>query len=407
MNCRITKSGFSRVATLALASLLLFAVIVRADEFQLVTGGVLTGDLLNPDESPRRQYVIKTVSGRLVLEAKQVVRVNLKSEALKEYEKVVATIENSAEAHWQMAQRCALAELWPQRDDHLQQVIRLDPGHELARQKLGYVRIDGQWQQTDVWMRKQGYVKHKKRWRLPQEIAAELTAEKRLKESVELKTQIQRWRTAITKGRVGSSDAMRALKGIENQLATPILAELLEKKNEPRILKLVYVDVLSKLGGGVAEQALVERVMNDADERIQEVCLEQLRDWKSRRAIVFFVSKLNSSNNAEINLAGYALGQIGHGDAIVPLIDALTSKHKLQIGSGNQINAGFSPGGSGGLGFGGRPKIIEQEMLNKRVHGALLVLVPEGVNYGFNKNAWKDWYAKANTPRNVSLRRRD
>jgi hypothetical protein len=46
-------------------------------------------------------------------------------------------------------------------------------------------------------------------------------------------------------------------------------------------------------------------------------------------------------------------------------------------------------------------------MLNKRVHGALLLLVPEGVNYGFNKNAWKNWYAKANTPRNVSLRRQD
>ncbi len=389
------------------ACLLLFCVLVRADEFQLVTGGILTGELLNLDQTPRSQYVIKTKSGRLVLEAKQVVRVKLKSAALKEYEKVVGAIENSAEAHWQMAQRCTLAELWPQRDDHLQQVIKLDPGHERARQLLGYVRINDQWQKTDVWMRKQGYVKHKKRWRLPQELVAEIAAEKRLQESVALKMQIQRWRTAIIKGRSGSSDATRAIKGLENRLATPILSELLAKKNEPRPLKLLYIEVLSKLGGGVAEQALVERVINDGDDRVQEVCLEQLRDWKSRRAIVVFVTKLNSSNNAEINLAGYALGQIGHGDAIVPLIDALTSKHKLQIGSGNQINAGFSPGGSGGLGFGGRPKIIEQEMLNKRVHGALLLLVPEGVNYGFNKNAWKDWYAKANTPRNVSLRRRN
>ncbi|MFP6672579.1 MAG: hypothetical protein VB857_14310, partial [Pirellulaceae bacterium] len=117
--------------------------------------------------------------------------------------------------------------------------------------------------------------------------------------------------------------------------------------------------------------------------------------------------KLQSSNNAEINQAGYALGQIGHQDAIVPLIESLTSKHKIQIGNPNQINAGFSPGGNGGLGIGGRPKIIEQEVLNKRVQGALLLLVPDGVNYGFNKTAWKSWYAQANTPQNVSLRRID
>jgi len=407
MKCRNARNWCSRVAQLTMAGLLLLPVLVRADEFQLVTGGTLSGELLNPDETPRSQYVIKTASGRLVLDAKQVARVNLKSPAVKEYEKIVGTMENSAAAHWEMAQRCALLELWPQRDDHLQQVIKLDPAHERARQLLGYVRINNQWQKTDVWMRKQGYVKHKKRWRLPQEIAAEAAAEKRLQESVELKAQIQRWRTAIIKRRSGSSDATRALKGLENHLATPILAELLAKKNEPRTLKLLYIEVLSKLGGGVAEQALVDRVINDGDDRVQEVCLEQLRDWKSRRAIVYFVTKLGSSNNAEINLAGYALGQIGHSDAIVPLIDALTSKHKIQIGSGNQINAGFSPGGSGGLGFGGRPKIIEQEVLNKRVHGALLLLVPEGVNYGFNKNAWKNWYAKSNTPRNVSLRRQD
>ena len=136
--------------------LLLVPVLVRADEFQLATGGTLTGELLNPDEAPRSKYVIKTTSGRLVLDAKQVVRVNLKSAAVKEYEKVVGAIENTAAAHWEMAQRCALAELWPQRDGHLQQVIKLDPAHERARQLLGYVRINNQWEKTDVWMRKQG-----------------------------------------------------------------------------------------------------------------------------------------------------------------------------------------------------------------------------------------------------------
>ena len=405
---RTPRTGWlPRASFLVLLTTLLLTASLEADEFQLTTGGRLTGELLNPNQSPRIQYEIQTASGRLVLEKQQVVRHVVKPAALKQYEQAVAKIANTAAAHWDMAQKCTRAELWPQRDYHLQQLLKLDPTHERARQMLGYVRINDRWEQTDVWMRQQGYIRYKKRWRLPQEVAAEIAAEKQVQERVQLKSQIQRWRTLILKGRSGGPDSTRELKEIVNPLAAPILAELLKKKNEPRLLKMIYVEVLAKLGGGTAVDALADRVMNDADERIQEICLEQLCEWKSRRAIVFFVLKLQSSNNGEINQAGYALGQMGHQDAIVPLIEALTSKHKIQIGNPNQINAGFTPGGNGGLGFGGRPKIIEQEVFNKRVHGGLLLLVPDGVNYGFNKTGWKDWYAQANTPQNVSLRRID
>ena len=407
MNRTLRTRWLPPASCLAVLTALLATAPLGADEFQLTTGGRLKGELLNPNQSPRIQYEIETASGRLVLDKQQVVRHVVKPLALKQYEQALAKIENTAAAHWDIAQKCTQAELWPQRDYHLRQLLKLDPTHERARQMLGYVRINNRWEQTDVWMRQQGYIRYKKRWRVPQEVAAEIAAEKQVQQRVALKSQIQRWRTLILKGRSGGPDASREFKGLVNPLAAPILADLLKKKNEPRLLKMIYIEVLAKLGGGIAVDALSDRVMNDADERIQEVCLEQLCEWKSRRAIVFFVLKLQSSNNAEINQAGYALGQIGHQDAIVPLIESLTSKHKIQIGNPNQINAGFSPGGNGGLGIGGRPKIIEQEVLNKRVQGALLLLVPDGVNYGFNKTAWKGWYAQANTPQNVSLRRID
>ena len=92
-----------------------------ADDFQLTTGGRVTGDLLNPNQSPRTQYEIQTESGRLVLEKQQVVRHVVKSTALKQYEQAVAKIENTVAADWDMAQKCTQAELWPQRDHHLQQ----------------------------------------------------------------------------------------------------------------------------------------------------------------------------------------------------------------------------------------------------------------------------------------------
>lgn len=405
---RLLKNNWLiRTAVLVLVGVLVASMPLLADEFHLVTGGRLIGDMLNPDQSPRTHYEIQTAHGRLVLDKKQVERVVVKPVALKQYEQAVPKVKNTVAGHWEMAQKCSRAELWPQRDFHLAQVLKLDPNHEEARRLLGYTQIDNRWQRTDVWLRQQGYVRYKKRWRLPQEIAADMAAEKRLQEEVQLKVQINRWRTTIVKGRSGSDQAMRELEAIDNPLAAPILARLLGQKNEPRMLKLIYVDLLSKLSGPVAVDALVDRVMQDRDEQVREVCLEQLRKWKSRRAIVAFVIQLRSSNNMEINQAGYALGQIGHADAIVPLIDALTSKHKIQIGNPNQINAGFSPTGSGGLGVGGRPKIIEREVQNKRVHGGLLLLVPDGINYRFDKAGWKNWYAQTNTPQEVNLRRTD
>ena len=151
MNRTLRTGWLPGVSFLALLTTLLLTAALEADEFQLTTGGRLTGELLNPNQSPRIQYEIQTASGRLVLEKQQVVRYVVKPAALKQYEQAVVKIANTAAAHWDMAQKCTQAELWPQRDYHLQQLLKLDPNHERARLMLGYVRINDRWEQTDVW----------------------------------------------------------------------------------------------------------------------------------------------------------------------------------------------------------------------------------------------------------------
>ena len=75
----------------------------------------------------------------------------------------------------------------------------------------------------------------------------------------------------------------------------------------------------------------------------------------------FFISMLKSNNNNTVNSAANALGSLAMKDATLPLIEALVTNHKIQVGGGNNVNANFSGNqpGLGGLQFGGKPKIIE------------------------------------------------
>jgi hypothetical protein len=55
---------------------------------------------------------------------------------------------------------------------------------------------------------------------------------------------------------------------------------------------------------------------------------------------------------------------------------------------------------------GGGPKIVEQEVKNDAVLRALTTINP-GINHGYNKQAWKDWYATLNAPAHVNFRRHE
>jgi hypothetical protein len=76
------------------------------------------------------------------------------------------------------------------------------------------------------------------------------------------------------------------------------------------------------------------------------------------------------------------------------------------VGSGGNLNAGFSSDGGVGFGAGGKPKIIRQNFNNRDVHAALQHLVSQNLHYAYNKEGWRNWYTRSNTPIGVNLRRR-
>lgn len=381
---------------------------VNADTFQLSSGSILTGKLLNPEQEPRINYQIETPFGKVTLNAKQVTKVVRKPLVLQQYEESVASLPDTVEAHLGMAEKCKSLNLLEQQEFHLQQVLRLDPNNASVRQKLGYVKIGNEWRQEDVLMRQQGYFRHSGRWRTAQEIAVLEANEQIKKEEIEWRTKIMRWESAILKNRPTAPEAFKSLREIKDYRATTALAERLNERPLPRELKIMYLEILTEIGGSVPVQAMLKCITEESDDVLVQRCLDQLRDWQSRTAMNFFISLLNSNDNQTVNNAANALGSLAMEDAMLPLIKALITTHKFQVGGGNNVNAGFSGNqpGLGGLQFGGKPKVIERDVQNRAVLSALLVIVPEGINYGLDESQWMNWYIRINTPRQVNLRRR-
>jgi hypothetical protein len=87
------------------------------------------------------------------------------------------------------------------------------------------------------------------------------------------------------------------------------------------------------------------------------------------------------------------------------------TKHKFMIssgGGGGELNPTFTndptQGGLGGFSMGNKPQIVVRELQNIAVRDALVSLTG-GANFGFNKEAWKQWYGLQSLPAQVNLRR--
>ena len=384
-----------------------FALIVSAETFHLSTGSAVEGKLLNPDQDPRTTYEIETSIGKLVLLAKQVRKVVIKPMVLQQYEKSLPKVPNTIDGHLDMAAKCALVNLFEQRDFHLLEVLRIDPDNTMVRGKLGFVKINGQWRKEDVLMRQQGFVRDGGRWRTRQELTVKQANEDVEDAEIQWRIKIMRWESIILHNPAKASVAIASIRAIKDYRATKTLAERLNQVKLSRDIKFMYLEVLIAIGGNVPVEAMLKCISMDSDEALRQRCLNQLRKWQSRSAMFFFISLLNATDNQTVNNGGYALGELAMADALLPLIKALRTRHTYTIGGGNNINANFSPNqpGLGGMNFGGKPKVVDQYLINRSVHSAILTIVPEDVNFGYDQDRWMQWYIRLNTPQNINLRR--
>ncbi len=370
----------------------------------LKSGGQLEGELLNRDQSPRVDYLILMDNGaRIRLTKDQVVSVTIKSPREVQYETLLPRMPDSVEGHWKMAEWCRENGLSKKREHHLNEIVKREPDHEKARYGLGYRKIKKRWIKADEYMRNRGYVRHQGAWRMRQEV--ELDTNKREFDLAvkQWRHQLRIWRGWIVKGRGKRRDGNDQFSEIKDPLAAPALAEML-KEEEFEAMKELYIDVLARLRAPASVAAFIKLAIEDPSVSIREKCLAELERFGRPQAVVAFAKALKHKDNRIVNRAAIGLGVMKDPSTTVALIDALTTKHKRQIGSGGGLSTTFGQGGGGGLNVGGGPKIIERELRNDAVLTALTTIHP-GINYVYNKEAWRNWYASRNRVGEFSFRR--
>ncbi len=384
-----------------LASAVVLGSVQRAalaEIFILHNGGRVVGKILNPDERPRKQYVVEVVSGgRITLSVSQVKQKLLTRPAELEYERLRPQYPDTVEGQWALADWCYKNKLLKQRKTHLERVCELNPDHAEARRALGYQKHNGQWMTRDERMAKEGYKYYKGRYRTLQEIEL---MERRRKDDLAEKEwyrKINCWREQL--GTDKDAQARQSLMAITDPYAVEALTKKLKEDKAPQA-RLLYVGILGRIGSGAGNQALCAAAIEDSVEEVRLTCLDYLAKIKRPAVTEFFVKELGHKDNRIVNRAAVALGKIGDPSAVAPLIDSLITVHKFKEvkkgGPGSMTTTfGTGPGGSGapgggGLAMGGGPKIYRVPFRNSNVLDALVILT--GQNFNFDQPTWKRWY---------------
>lgn len=377
----------------------------EAEIFILKSGGRIEGEHLNPNRERGQPYYLRTESGvRMALADGAVARVIVKSELDKQYEAQAARLENTVEAHWNMAEWCKEVGLSDQRKRHLQAVISLEPNHEDARKALGYQRFGSQWLTQDEHMQSLGYTKYKGAWRLRQEIEIASRQEQQDLAVKKLRKDVRLWFDQVASGGRLADAANRSLNTLNDPAAAPALAEILGDAQQPREVRKRCLEILSKLPTNAAIPTLCNVAMSDSEGSLQDGCLDLLKEQGLHIAVPFFINELKSKNNARINRAGECLGRLGDKSATLPLINALVTEHRETVSVGG--GAGSISAGPGGFSTGKSAMVIKKRLENSGVRSALSMLYP-GVNFSYNIDEWRAWYVKTQTNSTIDLRRDD
>ncbi len=257
----------------------------------------------------------------------------------------------------------------------------------------------------DEVMIQRGYQRYKGRWRTAQEIAL---LEKQRKIELAEKDwaqKLKRWRDWLTSDKAAM--ARNNILSIKDPHAVAALQRNLPSERSSQV-RLLYVQALANIGTPEAVRLLAVCSIEDPVEEVRLTCLDHLEKITSPDVVAYYVGKLRSKDNREVNLAAAALGRIKDPSAVGPLIQALVTVHKYKISRGNpgSITTGFSSGGgSGGTGLSmnNRPKIIKVPHQNQPVLDALIALT--GRNFQFNQKAWTNWHASQKKPVQLDARR--
>ncbi|WP_197525529.1 HEAT repeat domain-containing protein [Pseudobythopirellula maris] len=380
------------------------ARLACAESVELETGGRVEGALIRDGANDRSRVTLELSNGRLVLDRSQVDRITTEPTEKTEYTLRAPTTPDNTEAQWAFALWCRDRGLSDQMRTHLERVVQLDPNHEEARLLLGYQQVNGGWVTREQLLEARGLVRYEGDFRTRQEVA--LLQRKKLAEQAaeQWRDKLGRWRRDLNSSRTETAlDAQRRFEEVRDPAAATALVRLLRGESDP-LVQLLLIQTLGYIDNSAAVEALVSLSLESPDGEVRMACVEALVEAERRGLVGPYVRALSSRDNAMINRAGEALGMLGEPAAIGPLIGALVTEHRHQVGNDSGGDSYSLNTGTGQHSFGGGgPKIIRRQIRNPSVLAALAKL--SGVNFSYNVRAWENWLSSQARATPVDLRR--
>lgn len=259
-------------------------------------------------------------------------------------------------------------------------------------------------------MAARGYMRYRGSWRTAQEIELIERSERANLARKGWVTRLDRLRKQLEGGvptiaaPSGAGDAAEQIREIADPHAVPALVAALGQEPVFRV-RMLYVEALSHIRSGEARMALVATAIDHADPETRIAATERLAADMPEGAVPPLVAALTSPDNARVNRAAEALGRLGVGSAVAPLISALETQHLTTVGDGpgeGATSATFTPQG-GGLSMGSGKKRVKMTVRNDRVLEALVALT--GVNFEWDARAWRAWLGNQKAPPDFDARR--
>jgi hypothetical protein len=298
-------------------------------------------------------------------------------------------------------------------------VVEHDREHVGANRGLGHVRRDGRWTTADEMLASRGFVKHKGKRVLPQELELTLQEERIGESEKSWLKRVKMWQGWLAGGHGDRrATAVARLNEIHDPDAVPALVRSFRDAPEEQH-RLLYVSVLSKIEGERPVFAMVVQSLVDDSKAVREMAITGIRRKEAAPAIAVYLRALKNRQNPIVNRAAEALGQLGHDGAIAPLIEALITRHEYQMlvrdtapmastqGRENRSGVVFPPGFGPNtdtsrlsssapnssvqaeLADGLVPVIYEKDQENQSVLLALNLLTRQ--NFSYDAPAWRRW----------------
>ena len=390
------------------------AVVAQStDTVTLNTGAKLEGEITEAEIDGKKYVIIKLDNGvTMKLRRSSVSQLRKSSGKLSEYEALKKSATKDVAGHWKMAVWCKEnlekgggatgRKLSPQREFHLQSIIRLDPNHEDAHRLLGHSLVSGNWVHRDHPPSQYGMKKIGSTWYSEEELLI-----KKMKE--QSKDRYGKWKTLLRKQRGRTNrkqEYLNTLSTVDDPTAVPGLIDRYKAEKNPA-LKLQTLEAIGRQNSRLAQKFLVSTALSGPNDVIRERAASLLNDEKfskdaaARHAAAIL---LKAKTNLLVRRAGALLGQLKSETAVWPLIQSLITTHEEVIGGNNgRIGAGFGGNGGAGLAAGGKPKKIKKTYNNGPVEEALRIIT--GKNFGFDEKSWRNWYLTEYSVRRADLRR--